>query len=80
MFGLGIKNIQRGGVSVGVGGATATISSVDVNKSILIVNQATSHMDDRGFCRAVLTNPTTVTFDPVSYGNAYVAWQVIEFL
>ena len=79
MFGLGIKNIQRGGVSVGVGGATATISSVDVNKSILFINDART-ADARSAARAVLTNSTTITFDGVSVGASNVAWQVIEFL
>ena len=80
MFGLGIKSIQRGVVSVGTGGATVTITSVDTSKAILIVDQGTNYTDDRGFARGVLTNATTLTFDVVSGGTAYVAWQVIEFL
>ena len=85
------KSIQHGHVKNGFSTGTATINSVDVNKSVLIVTgyyntYATFGSSGSTFPTyyAQLTNSTTVTgYSSVTNGNSnkywYIYFTVIEF-
>lgn len=86
-----IKSIQRGTVDVTSSGAvgfytnTATISSVNVSKSVVnVCGEALSQVWVATVCSAyaTLTNSTTVTCGTGQLGGAYnarVSFEVIEF-
>lgn len=83
-----IKSIQHGVVTLPIkSGNTATISisSVDINKSIVIISYGHSSQQDPGLLsyQAKLTNSTTLTLirgtSDGSLGPYYLCWQVIEF-
>ena len=83
--GSGIKSIQRGTITLSSTlTATATISSVNVNKSMLnflgCVDGTTSTTNS-GFARIELTNATTITAtrNTSTFGASVVAYEVIEF-
>ena len=70
----GIKSIQRGYSAVG----NVTITAVDLNKAVLIVNNAFWNGDAIiGFGR--LTNSTTLVVD-ASNAAGLISWQVIEYV
>jgi len=79
-----IKSVQRGVKNLAdteIYG-TVTITSVNKDKSILIINNECGNVSYNyaSFVRAVLTSETTITFTRSngSDGN-YIAWQVIEY-
>ncbi|WIF95112.1 tail fiber protein [Caminicella sporogenes] len=85
-----IKSIQRGITDVsncGITGINVTINSVDISKSILIMNDdAHTHVNTNGarYGNAIigeLTSNTNIKFSSKS-GTSYgrVSWQVIEFI
>ncbi len=81
----GIKSIQRGVISVGGTSATATITAVNVNKSILF------HLGEKSgvtiaYSRLYigvklgLTNSTTITAEVYdSDCDAIVSFQIVEY-
>ncbi|WIF95007.1 hypothetical protein [Caminicella sporogenes] len=85
-----IKSIQRGVTDVsncGITGINVTINSVDISKSILIMNDdANSYVNSSGarYGNAIigeLTSNTNIKFSSntgTDYGR--VSWQVIEFI
>lgn len=82
-----IKSVQRGHAVNDVASTTVTISPVDINKSVVIVNGSAQVNATKGivsFYYGVLTSPTQLTVGGGGLGesifkstNAY--WQVIEF-
>jgi hypothetical protein len=78
-FGIGVKSVQRGIVTLNTNPKTVTITAVVLAKSLLISSY--SRVDySKSEPRAVLTDTTTITFDQaVTDANSLVAWQVIEF-
>ena len=80
-----VKSVQYGTVTLGVGITTntATITSVDTTKTVLINLGNTSDGNNAGgmsdFCRIVLTNATTVTaISAGSSGSRVVGFCVLE--
>lgn len=80
-----IKSIQRGETSnnSGVASFTATISPVDITKSVIMCSteSGSSTANNGMLVRASFTNSTTITFNKGAAvpGNPTVQWQVIEF-
>ncbi|WP_440110329.1 hypothetical protein [Acidovorax sp. BL-A-41-H1] len=77
-----IKSIQRGVLSAsGAASATATISSVNVSKSILIdLGQTASGTGVNVCARLELTNSTTLTATRASAASdTAVSWQLVEY-
>ena len=84
LAGGGIKSVQRGTITLpGVSSNTATITSVDTNKSMLNflgVTESTSLTTNNALVRIALTNATTVTATrSTSTGTSIVSYEVIEF-
>ena len=82
--GSGIKSIQRGTISISNAlSATATITSVNTNKSMvsfLGFTETSTLTDNRGAAYIVLTNATTVTANRLTSSNTTtVSYEVIEF-
>lgn len=82
--GGGIKSVQRGTILIsGVANATATITSVNINKSMvsfLGFAESTFFTDNRAVPYIALTNATTVTaIRSSSSGATVVSYEVIEF-
>jgi hypothetical protein len=80
----GIKSVQRGTISLASPASvvTATISSVDVNKSFIShLGQTTTATDPRYYeTRLALTSSTQITATRgVGSGSAVVSYEVIEF-
>lgn len=81
-----IKSVQRGTSSITNGSSytTVTISSVNTNKSLLVItgslyNSSSTNLGDYQV-DAVLTNSTTITLTRTNATNGTtVPWQVIEF-
>ena len=87
--GGGIKSVQRGTITIssGVSSATATVTSVDVNKSLL------THLGQSGYytsssaqgisnVRLFLTNGTTITATTHTNPNAVnyvVSYELVEY-
>ena len=84
LFG-GIKSVQRGEVTLqGAGGSgtgqNVSISSVDMAKSVVIINYS-SGTADGGEAKAVLTTSTNLNIarqSVTSSTGTSVAWQVVE--
>lgn len=86
-----IKSIQRGSTTT-TGATTATISSVNTSKSVVIATHRNGRADlglsDTTFsisASGVLTNSTTLTVQRGDGGvgvdvNPVLDWQVIEFI
>ena len=78
LFG-GTINVQRGSKSITNGNSTATetITSVDMNKSFVIVNSVASG-SSTSVVAVELTNATTLTFSRNSTSGTSIAkWQVV---
>tara|TARA_R110001606_G_scaffold157709_7_gene300886 strand:+ start:1220 stop:1480 length:261 start_codon:yes stop_codon:yes gene_type:complete len=76
---FGTINVQRGSKSIGNGSssATETITSVDMNKSFVIVNSLASGTST-SVVAVELTNATTLTFSRNSTSGTSIAkWQVV---
>lgn len=79
-FGGGVKSVQRGTTAPNTNAMTATISSVNTSKSM--VNLTCASGTFAGRLSAVLTNSTTLTFNPTGGADNYwftYTWEVIEF-
>ena len=82
-----IQSIQRGVITTSTGSGTATITAVDVDKTMLNFLGHTSSLSGSVTTatlggttgRIVLTNTTTVTFTRGSSGTGVVSYEVIEF-
>ena len=82
-----ITQVQYGTVSTAGSSGTATITSVDTTRSILInlgqtVNDASSPSPSEMYCRIILTNSTTITITRGTGGNPgarVVGFVVVEF-
>lgn len=79
-----IKSVQRGLIAYGSPAEqTVTISAVDVNKSMVVVNGWGYHgaSNTGGYGTTFLTNGTTLTFNTntSSYTKRF-SWQVIEYV
>ena len=68
-----VKSVQRGTAN---GNGPINISSVNVNKSIVILNGGYNTINS-GYCAVMLTKFNSTNFS-VTYGD-YFSWQVIEF-
>ena len=85
VFGQGnsaIKSIQKGQTTIAAASAsnTATITSVDTDKSVLIFSLTAGSNSVTGLARGVITNATTLTFTRVgTTGDTIVEWQVVEY-
>ena len=84
--GGGVKSVQRGTITIlsSVNIGTATISSVNVNKTMinfLGLTENTIVSSNNYLARIELTNATTVTATRVSAGGGttIVSYEVIEF-
>jgi hypothetical protein len=83
--GGGVKSVQRGVITLtpaGVGTGTATITAVDINKSVVFWLGSRHATNDFGNInsRVELTNSTTVTAAVSGAGSVTeVGWQVVEF-
>lgn len=83
-FGGGVKSVQRGTISIGLGltSATVTVSAVDPAKAVLLWAGVTTNAGDLttlGFL--VLTNATTITAQRHS-NESYtttISWQLVEY-
>ena len=78
-----IKSIQRGTVSMSSGSATATktISSVNINKSIILFDSCRTNEYDDSVYHADFVNSTTIQFYKASaYASVSVGYTVIEFI
>ena len=79
-----IKSVQRGLIAYGSPAEqTVTISAVDVNKSMVVVNGWGYHgaSNTGGYGTTFLTNGTTLTFNTnTSSGTKRFSWQVIEYV
>lgn len=77
-----VKSKQSGNFSTSSATATATISSVNIAKSRLIVtawtNVGANNLETTIFSYE-LTNPTTITFKQQGANQKQYYWQVIEF-
>ena len=86
--GGGVKSVQRGTITINVsaGNATATVNSVDVNKSLL------THLGQSGYynstadgifnVRLFLTNGTTITATTQAAPNVVsyvVSYELVEY-
>uniref|UniRef100_A0A6H1Z6P1 Tail protein n=1 Tax=viral metagenome TaxID=1070528 RepID=A0A6H1Z6P1_9ZZZZ len=80
-FGIGIKTVQRGSLTMDANPDTVTITAVVLAKSFLLVNwSAGASTNIVGTPpRAVLTNTTTITLSSIVTDASLVAWQVVEF-
>ena len=77
-----IKSIQKGQTTIAAASAsnTATITSVDTDKSVLIFSSTAGTNDVTELARGVITNATTLTFTRVgTTGATIVEWQVVEY-
>ena len=81
-----IKSIQRGTITVTGTSNTATITAVDVDKSVVLwggnnFQHATAHDERAWNINLVLTNSTTVTADrgPQTIDSCIVPFQVLEY-
>lgn len=83
--GGGVKSVQRGVITLtpsGVGTGTATITAVNLSKSMVFWLGARHSGNDFGNInsRVELTNATTVTAAVSGPGSVTeVGWQVVEF-
>lgn len=78
-----IKSIQRGTVSMSSGSVTATktISSVNINKSIILFNSCRTNDYDYSAYHADFVNSTTIQFYKVGqFTTVFVGYTVIEFM
>lgn len=78
-----IKSIQRGATTLTAQSLDLTISSVDLNKSIVIMSYSdlNNSADGNSLIRAKLTSSTNINFY-LGQGYSmpkYIEWQVIEF-
>lgn len=83
--GGGVKSVQRGTITIlsSVNIGTATISSVNVNKTMinfLGLSENSSSTANNYLARIELTNATTITAIRISSsGTTAVSYEVIEF-
>lgn len=76
-----VKSVQRGVINTSgdTKTATATITAVDVSKSV-VIGQTTTNYDLGAFTLVSLTNSTTVSTERLSGTcNTKISFQVIEF-
>jgi hypothetical protein len=84
LFGVGVKSVQAGTIALsGVTSNTATISSVNTNKSVVLYGGITT-TDTTGtlppLAYLTLTNATTVTATRATSSNTTtVSYTVLEF-
>lgn len=79
-----IKSIQRGTISLTGTSATATITAVDLAKSLVLWGGSdfttAGGYESSHFTKMVLTNTTTVTASrQASTGTAILPYQVVEY-
>ena len=80
-----LKSIQRGVIAMSGTSATATITAVDVDKSVLIwggsrFNHATAHDERAWNTMLVFTNSTTITASRnSSVDDCQLPFQVVEY-
>lgn len=80
--GSNVKSIQRGTTILTAQSLDLTISSVDLNKSIVIMSYSdlNNSSDGNSLIRAKLTSATNINFYLGEYSTPkYIEWQVIEF-
>lgn len=82
--GGGIKSVQRGSITItGTTVGSATIASVDINKSMvnfLGFTDSSGSTDNRGVAYIVLSSPTAVVATRATIsGSTTVSYEVIEF-
>lgn len=82
----GIRSVQAGTISLGAGtnSATATITSVDTTKAVVLWGGATTTAgaaNSDTWMKLVLTNGTTVTANRITSvtGDMVVSYTVLEF-
>ncbi len=82
--GGGIKSLQRGTITVSSASVNATVTAVNVSKSILMYlgqsGAAGTTFDGASGVRIFLTDATTVNAScPIYFNNQVVSYQLVEY-